>query len=158
MAGYNMNMALLNGLNLDQIMMLNRNGVGLSQEQRLIESCAASPGCMNEDGEATGQTRTTTPLTLALLDHDEEPDQRISLEAANSKEFEKELFLEELRKYRCLWDINSDGYKSRPMKQNAWSKLSQLFNKDGEDHQRVSTFHLGRDFNKSLDEILHTML
>ncbi len=42
-----MNMALLNGLKLNQKMMLNgKNGVGLNidgQEQRIIESCAASP-------------------------------------------------------------------------------------------------------------------
>ena len=56
---------------------------------------------------------------------------KASPEEMPSTDFEKELFLEEIRKYRCLWDTNSEGYKSRPIKQNAWSKLSQLFNKDG---------------------------
>ena len=41
----------------------------------------------------------------------------------SSTEFDRELFIEEVRKYRCLWDISSEVYKSRPMKQNAWSKL-----------------------------------
>ena len=50
----------------------------------------------------------------------------------SSTEFDRELFIEEVRKYRCLWDISSEVYKSRPMKQNVWSKLGQLFNKDSE--------------------------
>ncbi len=87
-----MNMALLNGLNLNQIMMLNGNGLGLTQEQRIIESCAASPACMNEDGKATGQTRTTTPLTLALLDHDEEQDQSLILKLQIPKSLKKNFF------------------------------------------------------------------
>ena len=46
-------------------------------------------------------------------------------------EFNKEMFIEEVRKYRCLWDINSESYKNRPIKQNAWSKIAAVFNKDG---------------------------
>ena len=30
-----------------------------------------------------------------------------------SFEFDKEMFIEEVRKYRCLWDINSESYKNR---------------------------------------------
>ena len=45
--------------------------------------------------------------------------------------FDKEVFLEEVRKYRCLWDVNSEGYKMRPMKQNAWLQISAIFNRDG---------------------------
>jgi hypothetical protein len=30
-----------------------------------------------------------------------------------SENFDKEVFLEEVRKYRCLWDVNSEGYKMR---------------------------------------------
>ena len=50
----------------------------------------------------------------------------------NAIEFDKELFLEEVRKYRCLWDINSEAYKNRPIKQNAWTLIGKLFNRDGE--------------------------
>ena len=48
-----------------------------------------------------------------------------------SFEFNKEMFIEEVRKYRCLWDINSESYKNRPIKQNAWGKIAAVFNKDG---------------------------
>ena len=48
-----------------------------------------------------------------------------------SFEFDKEMFIEEVRKYRCLWDINSESYKNRPIKQNAWGKIAAVFNKDG---------------------------
>ena len=48
-----------------------------------------------------------------------------------SFEFDKEMFIEEVRKYRCLWDINSESYKNRPIKQNAWDKIAAVFNKDG---------------------------
>ena len=34
--------------------------------------------------------------------------------------FDKKLFLEEIRKYRCLWDVSSEGHKMRSMKQSAW--------------------------------------
>jgi hypothetical protein len=30
-----------------------------------------------------------------------------------SENFDKEVFLEEVRKYRCLWDVNSEGYEMR---------------------------------------------
>ena len=33
--------------------------------------------------------------------------------------FDKGMFLEEVRKYRCLWNINNESYKIRPVKQNA---------------------------------------
>ena len=48
-----------------------------------------------------------------------------------SENFDKEVFLEEVRKYRCLWDVNSEGYKMRPMKQNAWLQMSAVINRDG---------------------------
>ena len=37
----------------------------------------------------------------------------------------------ELRKFKCLWDINAPSYKERLTKNNAWQMLSQLFNRDG---------------------------
>lgn len=52
--------------------------------------------------------------------------------AADVVDFDKEMFLEEVRKYRCLWDINSESYKIRPTKQNAWTRIGAVFNKDGE--------------------------
>ena len=49
-----------------------------------------------------------------------------------SVEFDKEMFIEEVRKYRCLWDVNSEAYKNRLIKQNAWANIGTVFNKDGE--------------------------
>ena len=40
-----------------------------------------------------------------------------------SIEIEKEKFIEEVRKYRYLWDINSEAYKNRPIKQNSWASF-----------------------------------
>ena len=45
--------------------------------------------------------------------------------------FDKGMFLEEVRKYRCLWDINNESYKIRPVKQNAWLQIASVFNRDG---------------------------
>ena len=46
--------------------------------------------------------------------------------------FNEESFLEEVQKHICLWGISSEAEKSRPMKQNAWYKVGQLFNEDNE--------------------------
>ena len=45
--------------------------------------------------------------------------------------FGKEVFIEAVRQYKCLWDTNDRNYKNRSMKINAWNDLSSLFNKDG---------------------------
>ena len=47
-------------------------------------------------------------------------------------EFDKEVFIEEVRKYRCLWDINLEACKNRPIKQNVWNKIGLVFSRDGE--------------------------
>ena len=48
-----------------------------------------------------------------------------------SFEFDKEMFIEEVRKYKCLWDIHSKSYKNSHIKQNPWGKIAAEFNKDG---------------------------
>ena len=45
-------------------------------------------------------------------------------------EFDKELFIEEVRKFRCLWDLNSSCFKDRQMKRNAWAQIGQILNKE----------------------------
>ena len=45
--------------------------------------------------------------------------------------FDKELFLEEVRKYRCLWDVTWPSCKERNTKANAWEKIAATFGKDG---------------------------
>ena len=51
--------------------------------------------------------------------------------AQESGEFDKELFLQALRDFKCLWDTSDPNYKSRTMKLNAWKSLSQMFNQEG---------------------------
>ena len=45
--------------------------------------------------------------------------------------FDKELFLEEVRKYRCLWYVTWPSYKERNAKANAWEKIAATFGRDG---------------------------
>lgn len=35
-------------------------------------------------------------------------------------ELDKELFLQALREFKCLWDTSDKNYKNRTMKRNAW--------------------------------------
>ena len=52
---------------------------------------------------------------------------------ANEQEqvFDKELLLEDVRKYWCLWDVTWPSYKERNAKANAWEKIAATFGKDG---------------------------
>ena len=68
-----------------------------------------------------------------------------------SVHFDKELFLEEVRKYRCLWDVNSEGYKLRPMKQNAWIQISAVLKRDGK-------FNILANINNQVKIIVATLL
>ena len=44
---------------------------------------------------------------------------------------DKEIFIETVRDFRCLWDTNCPAYKERQTKINAWNSLSKMFNQDG---------------------------
>ena len=46
--------------------------------------------------------------------------------------FDKELFIEEIRPFGCLWNTSLPSYKDRTVKANAWKKLSQIFDRDGQ--------------------------
>ena len=46
-------------------------------------------------------------------------------------DFDEEFFVEEIRKYPCIWDTKCRSYIGGTKKQNAWSQLCQLFNKEG---------------------------
>ena len=37
----------------------------------------------------------------------------------------------QIRKYRCLWDMNSSKNEDRNVRSNAWNELSDVFNKEG---------------------------
>ena len=67
-------------------------------------------------------------------DVDDEVEHYVDLRSENqAAEFDKELFLVEIRKYKCLWDIKSPSYKERNTKANAWMKLAATFGRDGKD-------------------------
>jgi hypothetical protein len=60
--------------------------------------------------------------------------------------FDKGMFLEEVRKYRCLWDVNSESYKIQPVKQNAWLQIASVFKRDGKHCTEISIFYkVGRE-------------
>ena len=50
---------------------------------------------------------------------------------AEGHTFDKEMFLQALREFKCLWDTSDPNYKNRTMKVNAWNILSSLFNQEG---------------------------
>ena len=52
-------------------------------------------------------------------------------EVDSDNDFDEEFFVEEIRKYPCIWDTKCRGYKDGTKKQNAWSQLCRLFNKEG---------------------------
>ena len=53
----------------------------------------------------------------------------ISLQCT-SKEFDRETFLTELRKFPSIWCEKHPDYNQRNVKINAWHKLAATFNKD----------------------------
>ena len=64
----------------------------------------------------------------------QEDQQRYTINtAAEEREdkFDKEMFLEALRRYRCLWDTNDPSYKNRTMKVNSWKQLATMFKQEG---------------------------
>ena len=54
--------------------------------------------------------------------------------------FDKAMFLEKVRKYICLWDVNSESYKIRPVKQYAWLQIASAFKRDGKLCSKDSIF------------------
>lgn len=61
-------------------------------------------------------------------------------------ELDKEMFLQALRDYSCLWDTSNINYKNRTMKLNAWKSLSRMFQREGkcsklmEDFKKLENF------------------
>nr|XP_047122390.1 uncharacterized protein LOC124805892 [Hydra vulgaris] len=47
--------------------------------------------------------------------------------ASYSNIFSTEVFLSEIRKYPCLWDVSHQSYKDRSVKMNAWKEISTSF-------------------------------
>ena len=67
--------------------------------------------------------------TFSMLEEQQQTEQEEEL--ATAIEFDKELFLVELRKYPSIWDKKHGDYKKRNVKINAWKKLAGTFNEDG---------------------------
>ena len=60
-----------------------------------------------------------------------------SQQVGEQQVLDKELFLQTLREYKCLWDTSDSNYKNRNMKLNAWNALSQIFSQEGEHFSQV---------------------
>lgn len=44
--------------------------------------------------------------------------------------FDTELFIDEVQKRRCIWDMESIDYKNRALKKSAWQELVDIFSGD----------------------------
>ena len=49
---------------------------------------------------------------------------------AETREYDIEIFIEDLKDLSCLWNTSTVSYKDRNCKVNAWRKVAQMFNKD----------------------------
>ena len=72
------------------------------------------------------------PVDLNILLEDRQSSEIYNGEIGSFEEFDKEAFIEAVRKLRCLWDTNDKSYKDRDMMVNPWRQLSSVFEKDGE--------------------------
>lgn len=67
---------------------------------------------------------------------------------AETRDYDIEIFTEELKNLPCLWNSSAVSYKDRSCKINAWRKHAQMFNKDGKLQlyflsNEVSVFKIG---------------
>ena len=94
---------------------------------------------INDFNMATSNEETTeVELIITELPHSSEvaSQSQKSNFSVEGNTFDKEMFLQALREYKCLWDTSDPNYKNRNMKVNAWNALSSLFNQEG-----MSFFH-----------------
>ena len=100
-----------------------------------------SPGFVSQQNATTnssgefGLEETSTALSRSNSNStfdcgDNEASIGISLQCT-SKEFDRETFFTELRKFSSIWCKKHPDYKQRNVKVNAWNKLAATFNKDG---------------------------
>ena len=93
----------------------------LQQQQAGFISSATPLGCQNPESPSPGSvfSKETSRGTDTNSDVDRDND------------FDEEFFIEEIRKYPCIWDTKRRSCKGGTKKQNAWSQLCRLFNKEG---------------------------
>ena len=68
---------------------------------------------------------------MHLQQNESTGDTIVEEETESQTEWSEELFIEELKQYRCLWDTSCRSYKDGPKKQQSWWELSQKFEKEG---------------------------
>ena len=61
---------------------------------------------------------------------EEEEEQTPKQQMQTAAGFSKELFLEAVRHFKCLWDTSERSYKERNTKANAWKQLAITFTTD----------------------------
>ena len=91
------------------------------QQQAGSISTANSLGYDNSESPSSGPVFSTETFKRADTNN----------EVNSDKDFGEEFFIEEIRKYPCIWDTKCMGYRDGTKKQNAWSQLCRLFNKEG---------------------------
>lgn len=53
-------------------------------------------------------------------------------------DFDTELFIDEVQKRKCIWDMESEDYKNRVLKRSAWQEIVDVFAKE-EDNMEEKT-------------------
>lgn len=43
------------------------------------------------------------------------------------EQFDTELFIDEVEKRRCIWDMECEEYKNRALKKSAWQEIVEIF-------------------------------
>ena len=99
--------------------------------QYLITSQQSYNGQMFDNLRAAADADSLAPQSLISTQEQD------STNNTSTLEFSKEIFLESVRQFRCLWDQNNPLYKDRNAKANACNHLSQMFRLDGQ----FSYFH-----------------
>ena len=79
------------------------------------------------------QTTDVSGIQAPLPDVDDSPLNEVSYSLeVESKSFDHEEFIDQLKELPCLWNTSISSYKDRIVKLNAWRKLAKLFDRDGE--------------------------
>ena len=93
----------------------------LHKQQAGFVSSTTLIGCQNPESPTPGPVFSKQTFRGADTNSDVDSD----------NDFDEEFFVEEIRKYPCIWDTKCRSYKGGTKKQNAWSQFFQLFNKEG---------------------------
>ena len=72
------------------------------------------------------KTKAGSNSNTGILIDEDDPE-----EVDNTDAWSDEIFVEEIRNYRCLWDTSCQAYKDGSKKQQSWRELSQKYKQAG---------------------------